>query len=133
MNKIIAKGNTYLNEYVSYDNNPSADLNYYKLTQYDIEGYSKILGVEVVNKGISNSTFTIFPNPIKGKDFTINLKDNTRKSSALRLFDLTGKLVFSNNLNISGNNIKVSLPVKPSLGIYLFKLEGFVPVKLVVQ
>ena len=133
MNKIIAKGNTYLNEYVSYDNNPSADLNYYKLTQYDIEGYSKILGVEVVNNGISNSTFTIFPNPIKGKDFTINLKDNTRKSSALRLFDLTGKLVFSNNLNISGNNIKVSLPVKPSLGIYLFKLEGFVPVKLVVQ
>ena len=133
MNKIIAKGNVSLNEYVSYDNNPLAGLNYYRLVQYDIDGKSAVLGVDVVNDGNNSSVITISPNPIKGKDFSINIKDCTRKTSVVKLFDLSGKLLYSNNLNILGNNIKVSLPIKPSVGIYLLKVEGFAPVKLIAQ
>ena len=133
LNKTSAKGNTSINEYVSYDNNPSAALNYYRLVQYDIDGKSEILGTEVVNNGNNSSLITISPNPIKGKDFTINIKGGTRKTSFIRLFDLSGKILYCNNLNMSGNNIKVSLPIKPSEGIYLLNVEGFAPVKLVVQ
>ena len=133
LNKISSKGNTSINDYVSYDNNPSAGLNYYKLKQFDLDGKSEVLGVEVVNNGNNSAVITISPNPIKGKDFTINIKGGTRKTSFIRLFDLSGKMLYCNNLNISGNNIKVSLPVKPSEGIYVLNVEGFAPVKLVVQ
>ncbi len=133
MNKIIAKGNTSINEYVSYDNNPSVGLNYYRLVQYDIDGKSEVLGVEVVNNGNNSTVISISPNPIQGKDFTINIKGGSRKTPIIKLFDLSGKMLYSNNLNISGNNIKISLPVKPSEGVYLLNVEGFAPVKLIVQ
>ena len=68
---------------------------------------------------ISNELLEIYPNPSTGI-FNISLKLNMNKKFKVSIFDLTGRLVFENEVN-NKTKIEVDLNNK-SNGIYLVKV-----------
>ena len=68
---------------------------------------------------ISNELLEIYPNPSSGI-FNISLKSNMNKKFRVSIFDLTGRLVFENEVN-NKTKIEVDLNNK-SNGIYLVKV-----------
>jgi hypothetical protein len=68
---------------------------------------------------ISNELLEIYPNPSSGI-FNISLKSNMNKKFRVSIFDLTGRLVFENEVN---NKIKIEVDLNnKSNGIYLVKV-----------
>jgi hypothetical protein len=70
---------------------------------------------------IQNSTFSFYPNPAKNN---LNIISNNVKVESVRIIDLQGRIVYSNNENFIGNrNINLSL----AKGIYFIDLKGEKP------
>jgi hypothetical protein len=78
------------------------------------------------------SSISIYPNPIRNEDLTIDISKNYIPNTQLDLYDMTGKLCFSQKLIEGINTIKTqSLPI----GLYIItvsdglKLQSFKLVK----
>lgn len=71
LTKIPAAKITRNAQYQWVDQRPSDDLNYYRLSQTDKDGTTKILGVRSVRIEGSVNTVKIFPNPIVSDDIQI--------------------------------------------------------------
>ncbi|MNR19438.1 hypothetical protein D3C85_1362310 [compost metagenome] len=86
------------NELLSYtitDYTPLAGVNYYRLTQYDNDGTSKILDIDAVNFGLTEDKTTVYPNPARAY---VNVKSNSSENIvSLNLISLTGKNILTNN------------------------------------
>lgn len=67
----------------------------------------------------------IYPNPVKGSYFRLNLK-NATGDSKLRIFDISGALVASHTITNAGNNPQdMELETKElSSGVYIISLEN---------
>lgn len=99
----------------------------------DIEGYQTITGIEQVQQS-RFSTMQLFPNPANNH---LNITFELKKAEALKLelFDISGKLIYSSNINgVTGfNHLDFPLSVF-SNGIYTLHLnaDGFAGVSKVV-
>ncbi|MBP9884087.1 MAG: T9SS type A sorting domain-containing protein, partial [Chitinophagales bacterium] len=100
----------------------------------DIEGYQTITGIEQVQQS-RFSTMQLFPNPANNQ---LNITFELKKAEALKLdlFDISGKLIYSSNINgVTGFN-HLDFPLSAfSNGIYTLRLnaDGFAGVsKLVI-
>jgi len=85
--------------YSAVDSDVSRDINYYRLTQYDMDGESTILGMRTVDGVLchnSSSDFEVFPNPTS-RVFTI--VSGGGEEVPVQIFDLTGRLVYDTMLN----------------------------------
>ena len=67
-----------------------------------------------------NNNFSIYPNPSNGK-FIINTFNNTNSSYLIKIYNIKGDIVFSENTDKSLMNIDASNLAK---GIYVIKLEN---------
>lgn len=69
----------------------------------------------------NNSTFNIYPNPTNG-NFHIQFYSEKTNLSSCQIFDLTGKLIFSEAINVfqGNNNVEINTQLKP--GLYFVKL-----------
>ena len=74
--------------------------------------WNSVLSTE---SSFSFNTVKIYPNPTSGKDLFIKIN----KSTNVKIFDVLGKLVISNNVDSTKNKIDISLLKK---GIYIIKL-----------
>ncbi|MNK37605.1 Chlamydia polymorphic membrane protein (Chlamydia_PMP) [compost metagenome] len=94
--EVAGAGNS--NELLSYtitDYTPLAGVNYYRLTQYDNDGTSKILDIDAVNFGLTEDKTTVYPNPARAY---VNVKSNSSENIvSLNLISLTGKNILTNN------------------------------------
>lgn len=98
LTEVLSKGDTQ-NElvYNFTDHTPIAGNNYYRLSQVDRDGTSKVLGVEVVKFDFSKVDVTIYPNP--AQDF-IKLKANNFEGSVnIKLVSLLGQTLMSKRFN----------------------------------
>jgi endoglucanase len=105
----VVKGSvnsSLVNSYNFVDMQPSEGTNYYRLKQVDLDGsisYSEVINIE----NNSSNGITIFPNP-SNNVITINLTSGN--ISQIQIYDLLGKLIYSNNILNSGSN-EVSIDV----------------------
>lgn len=63
---------------------------------------------------------TIYPNPFDG---IINIKHNSEKDFSMNIFDPSGKLVYRNQINVTGPNQRINLEQLQS-GVYLIYLQS---------
>ena len=63
---------------------------------------------------------TIYPNPFDG---IINIKHNSEQDFSMNIFDPSGKLVYKNQINVTGPNQRINLEQLPS-GVYLIHLQS---------
>jgi len=107
------------------DLNPNQGINYYRLTQFDIDGKSSDPKIAAVNFSSNKSIeFLVSPNPFTS---IIDLNFNANGESPLRLeiYDYLGRLVMDKalTLNLGYNHFQLDLN-ELSKGAYFFKAES---------
>ena len=134
ISKIPGRNNSNTrNEYSVLDENPAVGLNYYRLSQVDKDGKTTIFGIKTVNVIKVNMGIVIYPNPLKGKLLNIILPKVYTNHLPVQLIDVAGRLVFNKVFENVSENLLISMPEKLQRGVYLLKVEGYSPVKLVVE
>lgn len=103
----------------AYTHAPSnSDNNYYRLSQFDIDGGAPTYNNMVINadcKKKKSVTLSSYPNPSKD-NFTLSLENAKEGAVKLSMIDLKGTQIFENNLE-----------VKDGFNLYLidsFKVPG---------
>jgi hypothetical protein len=101
--------------------------------QIDNDGKKQVFAVKTVTIAYKNQGISIYPNPLNGSKFNINFSKAVSAQNDVQLVNITGKVLFSGSYLIQGNSLEINLPVKPATGVYLFKIKGFSPIKLLVK
>lgn len=125
ISEVQARSNAGSREsYIITDNSPASRI-YYRVKATELSGeisYSPV--VKVIRSG--NTGFSIYPNPVTGKQFTIQFSSLTRETLQLQLFSSSGQQVYHTNWNHPGGNAAqtVELPAELTGGVYLLQLSG---------
>ncbi|GEM_PF-2690668 len=107
--KTDAQNISGINTYSYTDNNPLADVSYYRLKQTDIDGaftYSNVIKIENSNELSVN----VYPVPVKDGKLFVQYPAVQDKNAVIAIYSLTGKKVFSTGpeLNSVTSSIEVS-------------------------
>ncbi len=118
------------------DKQPQVGTNYYRLIQVDCNGgKAEKLDVKSVAIGMSASEWKIYPNPISGSSFSINLPlAISGQSKTVKIYNISGTLLYSALLNVNdSNNILVKLPTRISSGTYMLEVKEFGTKKIIIK
>ena len=134
LTKLFAIGNSFSQKnYQVIDNSPIDGINYYRLTQVDKDGKRTVFGVKSITISANKSELSIFPNPLNGSNITITLANIITNKVNVELLTIAGKIISRQLITPFGNVLPLSLPEKPASGIYLIKVDGYPPTKLIVE
>ena len=120
--------------YEVLDFNPFAGTSYYKLIQTDLDGKTEELGIEVVKlESLKTESLTVYPNPITNG--IINIKSSNLKGfQTLNIYDLSGKKVWSDYINLNTTNIPYPIDEKLAIGTYLLQIgESQKRLKIIIK
>jgi Secretion system C-terminal sorting domain len=122
------KGNENSNVIVAYNfldvNAPTVNL-YYRLKQVDVDGTFTYSDVVLVRAGkSSNSTISIFPNPIADYKININISNLPKVKGEINIISTDGKKVFTTYRNFAVENSLMQLQIPSSIlpGTYLLQI-----------
>jgi len=131
---IIANNLLTGSNYNVLDVNPVIGDNYYRLSQFDKDGKKTVFSVKVVSvNSNAKSSVSIYPNPVNNQKFMLNILNPVSSRVNVQLFGLAGNAIYEGNFILLGNDLKVNLPVKPATGTYILKVNGYSPVKLIIE
>lgn len=106
-------------EYVFEDKTPLNSVNYYRLSQVDLDGKQTILGVRSAFLGVKKATIQVVPNPSKDGRVYFNVDNFGDKTGRIEVFDVFGRMVFDAIVD------KLSLSTGLSTGVYFVRFtEG---------
>lgn len=104
------------------DEAPLAGVNYYRLRQVDFDGRTEYHQVVSVNMGGATSSIRILPNPVN--DFTsLQLDQAFEQDTQVRIYDLTGRVVFANNWAAGQQQLDLNLSFLAN-GSYVIRIEN---------
>lgn len=113
-----------IRNYQFLDVDPMEGTSYYRIRQVDFDGqydYSKIVPVRT---GDSVSGVNVYPNPVEDQAWLV-LNSNEYKAQLIELFDATGKLVFSDIVELQSGTNGFSIDMRSfEKGIYLLKIDA---------
>jgi len=125
---IGAAGNsTYMIDYALTDQFPNPGINYYRLTQYDLDGVFETFDVQaaVCKDQQAGTALSSYPNPSSG-DFNVDLQtDELEGEGVLMVSDAKGAVVYSQNINIiNGTNNYIIQRFEAEPGIYYISVKS---------
>ena len=110
------------NDYSVVDDSPYGDLTYYRLTQFDFDGVSKVYPIIAVKSCKEQNLTVSIVNDGRSPQLIIN--SNLDQMSQLKVVDINGKEMFNEMFNLSkGMNVR---PVDLSFhaaGVYFLKVQ----------
>ncbi len=115
----ISKGGG-ANSYTVFDNQPANGINYYRLTQKDIDGKVTILANAAVNFSLSGQNVKIWPNPVVDL-LNVNLTPSVYQT--LILTNVNGQKLQELSLKKTQNSVQLNLTAYPK-GVYVIQLKG---------
>lgn len=98
---------------------------YYRLKQVDTDGgfeYSNTVTVKIPQ--LNNATFTIYPNPIIGKQFNVNLSGLPKANYQLSISTMAGTSVKKVSLVYKGGNFSQVIDTDLPRGVYIAELTS---------
>jgi len=97
-----AKGNaTNQTDYTVYDESPLINkINYYRLSEYDLNGKGGLLAQTFVNNTVGFPKFSVYPNPSNGT-INIRLHNFGVPSVFVEIVDVLGNSVWASNIDIT--------------------------------
>ncbi len=123
-------------DYETLDAHPFGGVSYYRIVQYDNNGYFEIYGPISVSCGAQEDEMIIFPNPNEG-DFTVEITSAEKLfDQEIQIIDLAGKIVERRLIQVQeGVNQVMFSHQDLQSGTYLIRLTGnqFKPVKVVIN
>src|SRR5690606_21502734 len=91
--KIKAAGNSNKNaEYNAIDKSPLPGVSYYRLKSLDLDGRSKIIGIEMIKNKPGNTAASVYPNPVKGNELTLRYVSSTGTQPYI-IVNMAGKIM----------------------------------------
>jgi hypothetical protein len=116
-----AGNSTELQDYSTFDLNPSTGASYYKLMQVDFNGTVNFGGIRSVEIDVeSNSDLSIYPNPTFGE---LKITGEKEQLQNLQLFNSIGQQIKMNILVDGNNSITIDISNLES-GVYLIRSEN---------
>ena len=107
-----ATGNgTLRKDYTLPDLKPLQGKNYYRIKAVDKDGKTTYSNIALVNISNGRSGITVSPNPIHGKQATVQFTNMEEGSYTVILYDLTGKKLFQQKLIHLGWFSRISIIV----------------------
>jgi hypothetical protein len=124
MATIPAKGKL-TNDYTAMDAQPVKGNNFYRLKMIDIDATAKYSSVVRVGMNNGVSGVKIYPTVITNKTLVLEMQNQEKGNYKLELYDLSGKLVHSQDVLNKENNgsQSLSLPGSLSAGTYYARLK----------
>ena len=127
LSEVAARSNAATREVYNQQDLQPGIKTYYRIRATELSGevtYSPV--VKVVRGESGSTTFSIYPNPVQGKQFTLQYKGQTREPIRLQLFSSSGQVVYSNSWIHPGGQASqsIELPVSLSKGMYYLQLSG---------
>lgn len=112
--------------YTHFDASPINGANFYRIRVDEIGGkpvYSKILRVE---RGSTKVGFSIYPNPVVGKQLTVTLSNLSQGQFSLQVYNTSGQRVYTTNINNVGSGVTqmIELPASLKSGVYVTVISG---------
>ncbi|MPM85997.1 hypothetical protein SDC9_133080 [bioreactor metagenome] len=125
--EIAGAGNSNSQVSYSYDDvGAFSSMNYYRLSQTDFDGTQEIEGVITSDcrNGQSSDTDSFWIECNDVNEINLSFYSTTEESVALRVFDMRGRLVFSEIVSaVKGLNSYI-IPVMPEDAVYMFSITG---------
>lgn len=111
--------------YQWFDAQVASGTNFYRVKAVGHDGDVKYSQVATVNFAGNNKTFSIYPNPVSGKSFTVAFSNLPKGTYTLDLFNTVGQRLMSKTLVHGGGNAiqTISLP-SVAAGVYSVRLQG---------
>lgn len=106
---VIAK-NASENNYSFFDSNIKSGLWYYRIKIIQKDGSIKYTNIVAINLNDKNNDFIVYPNPIKGKTFTIQFAVIEKGNYQIQLFNQSGQMMLQKSVQLLPSN-SVSLMV----------------------
>lgn len=121
---VQGRGNTSVeSQYEFVDHSPAAgQVNYYRLTQFNIDGRSTVLGVKAINVKQPKSNLSVYPNPVVNT-MRIVSGDFKGQKVAFTLIGGDGKKVLNKQLVPTTNEVRLSV-AGISSGQYFLLVTG---------
>jgi hypothetical protein len=124
LKKIAAAGNS--TQLINYSVADASDINgtvYYRLSQYDIDGASKVYDIVSTNCSAEKElSLMAYPNPSNGQ-FTVKIENALGGSYTLGITDMQGKAIEQQNIQLETGTTVVKLnPIGLKPGVYLLQL-----------
>jgi len=117
-----AGNSSTLNNYSVTDANPFDGTNYYRIKQYDFDGYFKYSNIVAVNVKVLSENAVIYPNPLSANG-VLEINSTESEDQILSIFDVAGKLVYTKKYNlVIGKNQLVLETNGLSRGVYFVKI-----------
>lgn len=117
-----AGNSSTLNNYSVNDANPFDGTNYYRIKQYDFDGYFKYSNIVAVNVKALGENAVIYPNPVSANG-VLEINSLEAEDQILSIFDVAGKLVYTKKYNLlAGKNQLVLETSGLSRGVYFVKI-----------
>jgi len=129
----VAVGNSSVAvNYSWFDANPQTGNNFYRVKAIDKSGQIKYTSIVKVTIGKTDQVIGVYPNPINGSSFSLQLNDMDKGTYNVRLYNNLGQLVFKTQVLHSGGTATktISLGNINGKGIYQLEVTGENNVKI---
>ena len=117
--KISGAGTSKVSKDYSFtDDNPFAGTNYYKLVQHDYDGKTSASNTIAVDSKIAASQLSVYAG---SSDVKITLSSPNKTKGLLQLFDISGRKLAENSVEVNKGYNNFSLPVSLQAGVHFVR------------
>lgn len=139
VNTTVALGNSQVPvNYTWFDPNPAAGSNFYRVKATDKAGNTRYSDIVKVIFGKGEPGIVVYPNPVEGKTFKMDMNNMAKGTYQLKLYSNTGQLVYSSQIQHDGNPATRNIDLKMEIaqGAYQLQLSndtGFKTTQLIIK
>ena len=109
-------------EYEAFDDNPAEGISYYRLCIHDQDGKINFSDVKMININLqSGNEIVIAPNPAN-ESFSAIIKSYTEEYIRFELYDLSGRLLMTEEFNGNSGSYFISGINEKASGITMLKV-----------
>jgi len=123
---VNAKGNNNSSAEYNYTDASPLTTNYYRIKSVGVNGEEKYSAIVRVNLGKGAEVFTVYPNPVKGDQLSVQLSSLEKGRYMVRMINAGGQVMMQQQLVHGGGSAteQVTIPPGVSRGIYRIELRG---------
>ncbi len=124
VNTTIALGNSTIPvSYNWFDANPVTGTNFYRVKGVDRAGNTKYSDIVKVSFGKGEPGIVVYPNPMEGKSFKMDLNNLLKGTYVLNLYNNMGQLVYTEQLRHDGIQVTRIINLKTDIAKGAYQLQ----------
>jgi hypothetical protein len=121
-----------------FDTNPNMGSNFYRVKGTDKAGNVRYSDAVRVLFGKGEPAIVVYPNPLQGNTFKIDMYNLAKGMYVLNLYSNTGQLVYSEQLQHDGSQATKTINLKGDIGKGMYQLQlnnsaGFKTTKTIIK